>query len=248
MENEASLDLGKNLTGALASPSSIETQQGAIDLTKPIPDGDVNRFAENRILYMREADPVGTMPMPTTIKGAISGLQEKMMNGNHVFMDKLGERIAFERTGTRLYEALISKYNGSKDRSGFPDGSILEQFHSEELSHFRLASEVMTEIGGDPTAMTPSADVCGVAALGWVQAMTDPRTDFKQCLEIILQAELVDNACWEVLIELSDQLGLKSVSERFQTALNEEMVHLTTIKQWVRDLNVEGKLQAQLKQ
>jgi rubrerythrin len=248
MEKVANVEIGKNLTGALASPSSIETQQGAIDLTKPIPDGDVNRFAENRMLYMREADPIGTLPMPATIKGAISSIQEKVMNGNHVFMDKLGERIAFERTGTRLYEALLSKYHGSKNKTGFPEASILEKFHAEELSHFRLASEVMTEIGGDPTAVTPSADICGVAALGWVQAMSDPRTDFKQCLEIILQAELVDNACWEVLIELADQMGLKSVTERFQTALNEEMVHLSTIKQWVRDLNVEGKFQSELRQ
>lgn len=64
--------------------------------------------------------------------------------------------------------------------------------------------------------MTPSADVAGVAAMGWVQTITDPRINFKQSLEIILQAELVDNACWEVLIELAEDVGLSSLATSFQ--------------------------------
>lgn len=243
MNNEMGTELGKNLTGTMMSPlNSVRTAEGAVELTNPVPEGSSNDFALNRIRYMKEADPVGTMPLPASIKGAISSAQEKIMNGNHGFMDKLGERIAFERSGTRLYECLLSKYLGSDDKNSYPPIEILQQFHAEEKSHFQLTAETMKSLGGDPTAMTPSADICGVAALGWVQIMSDPRTNFKQCLEIILQAELVDNACWEVLIEMARETGLEPIAQKFEQALAEENNHLATIKEWVREFNVNGKV------
>lgn len=243
MNNQMPAELGKNLTGAMMSPKdSVKTAEGAVELTQPVSEGDSTAIGLNRIRYMKEADPVGTVPMTGTLKGMFASLQEKIMNGDHTFMDKLGERIAFERTGTRLYEALLSKYQGSEDKAGFPPLETLTQFYQEELSHFRMASALMKKLGGDPTAMTPSANVCGVAAMGWVQVIADPRTTFKQSLEIILQAELVDNACWEVLIELAHDVGLSNYADDFQKALEEEQVHLVTVKQWVRELNLNKKV------
>ena len=243
MDNQMSTELGRNRTGIKMSPfEATKTAEGAASFTEPTP-GNENALAENRILYMREADPVGTVPLPGSLKGAVSALQEKIMTGDHTFMDKLGERIAFERTGTRLYQALLSKYHGSEDKSSYPDIAILEQFCVEEKNHFDMACNAMEEIGGDCTAMTPSADVAGVAASGWVQVISDPRTSFKQSLEVILQAELVDNAFWEVLIELAEDAGLSKLATDFQQALNEEKVHLETIKDWVLQFNLAGKVE-----
>lgn len=244
MENSESTELGMNRTGAKISPlESVKTAEGAQNLTVPSP-GNINGIHENRIRYIRDADPIGTVPMPATLSGAFAALQEKIMNGDHTFMDKLGERIAFERTGSRLYEALISKYEGSEETSGFPELTIIQNFYQEERRHFEMLCECMEEIGGDATAMTPSADVAGVAAMGWVQVMTDPRISFKDSLEIILQAELVDNACWETLIELAEDVGLSKLANRFQEAADEEAIHLSTIKEWVKQFNLSGKTEA----
>lgn len=234
--------LGINKTGALTSlKEAVKTMEGAESLTTP-PPGDSSLMGENRIFYMQEGDPVGSVPMPMTMKGFVSSAQEKLLMGNHVFMDKLGERIAFERTGTRLYEALISKYQGTEDQSVLPDITIIEQFYMEELKHFNMAAEVMMKLGGDPTAMTPSADIAGVSAMGWVQVISDPRTTFLQSLEAILQVELVDNACWETLVDLAGSMGLKEAVNEFTVALEEEAIHLATVKQWVRELNLTGKV------
>jgi ferritin-like protein len=234
--------LGLNRTGAMMSPiDSAKTAEGAQTYTHPLSGDEYTGLGGNRIRYMKDSGALGTVPVPATLKGAMSSMQEKIMNGDHAFLDKLGERIAFERTGYRLYDALISKYQGTSDKSGFPSLEEIEEIHSDELQHFHMLCEAMTSIGGDPTSMTPAADVAGVAALGWVQAITDPRTDFKQCLEIILQAELVDNACWEVLIELANSLGLTDLSERFTVALTQEQVHLENVKRWVMELNVGRK-------
>lgn len=164
------------------------------------------------------------------------------MTGNHAMMDKLGERLAFERSGTRLYEALITKYNSSDQKEILPELNRIEQFYLEELKHFQLMSEVIKNIGGDPTALTPAADVMGIACAGWFQVLTDPRTSFLQSLEIILQAELVDNAGWELLIELSERNGMGDLAIQFQQSLDEEAFHLITVKQWVQELTLNGEI------
>ncbi|HYF21309.1 MAG TPA: ferritin Dps family protein, partial [Ramlibacter sp.] len=79
-----------------------------------------------------------------------------------MLIDKLGERLAFERTGVRLYEALILKV--ATATSGLAvDGAQLRRIRDEEEAHFRLVGQCLQEIGADPTAMTPCADVIGVA-------------------------------------------------------------------------------------
>jgi ferritin-like metal-binding protein YciE len=242
MNIEETTRLGMNRTGRKMAPiESKKTAEGAAQLTLPPSSGEDNiSIAENRSRYIMEAEPVGTVPLPGTLRGMLSALMEKINNGDHTFLDKLGERIAFERTGVRLYDALIAKHKSADDHQLYPDLETLERFQREEKEHFLMLSEVMEQIGGDATAMTPSADMAGVAAMGWVQVLSDPRSDFKQCLEIILQAELVDNNCWDVLIELAEDVGLTQLATRFQSAKNQEEVHLETIRKWVLELNLNG--------
>ncbi|MBA2405990.1 MAG: ferritin-like domain-containing protein [Bdellovibrionales bacterium] len=242
MNNDANPDLGLNRTGTKMSPvDSVKTTQGAKDLTNPTP-GDCSAIAENRILYIKEADGLGSIPLPTTLRGAAEALQEQVMMGNHAMMDKLGERLAFERSGTRLYEALITKYHSSDHKERLPELARMEQFYLEELKHFQLVAEVITKIGGDPTSLTPAADISGIAAAGWFQVVTDPRTTFLQSLEIILQAELVDNAGWELLIELAERNGMGELAIQFQQSLDEESFHLLTVKQWVQELTLNDEI------
>src|SRR5690625_7548483 len=59
----------------------------------------------------------------------------------------------------------------------------LKQFRDEEAQHFLLIHQIMESIGADPTAMTPDADITGVASMGIVQVLTEPRTSILQCLE-----------------------------------------------------------------
>lgn len=242
MNRESNAELGLNRTGIKISPiDSEKTIKGAAKLT-PVSPGDCSSLAENRILYMKDADAIGSIPLPLSLKGIKESISEEFLTGNHAFMDKLGERLAFERSGTRLYEALISKFNGSDHKERLPEMTRIEQFYLEELKHFQLVAEIIAKIGGDPTAMTPAADLAGTASSGWVQVMTDPRTSFLQSLEIILQAELVDNAGWELLIELAERNNLGEIAIQFQQALDEEAFHLITVKQWVQELTLNEEI------
>jgi hypothetical protein len=162
---------------------------------------------------------------------------------NEILLDKLGERVVFERTGTRLYEALISKYLESEDKKALPDQNRLEQFHQEELKHFEVVSAAIKRIGGEPPIITPATDLNGTLGMGWMLAITDARTSFVQALEIVLQAELVDYASWELLIELTERQELADVATQFQECLNEKEVHLIMLKQWLQDLILDNQVQ-----
>lgn len=244
MRSDEEQKLGMNKTGAMMSPiDSVKTMEGAEDLTIP-GYGSSEALGANRMEYMKESGPVGTMPVPATPKGLFKGLKEKLTKGNYTFLDKLGERLAFERTGTRLYEALLSKWHGTEDKSNLPPLETLERFYNEEYSHFILLSDVMVELGGDPTAITPMANVSATAAFGWVNTITDPRVSFDQSLHIIHMAELADNDGWDMLIKLARDAGQKEIAVQFEKARAEEDEHLETVRFWMEQLLLKGKVKS----
>jgi rubrerythrin len=198
-------------------------------------------YAAMHRIALEEADKVGSVPVPGTMKGmAKTGIAKLTGDNPEVLIDKLGERLAFERTGTRLYEALILKCRAAQEGAaeGGPLGTVdvaeLERIRAEEEAHFHLVSHAMVELGADPTAMTPCADVVGVMSQGLLKTITDPRTTVPQSLQAILTAELSDTAGWELLIELAAELGHDDMAARFGEALRAEQQHVAIVQQWMR--------------
>ena len=155
--------------------------------------------------------------------------------GRHLEMliDKLGERLAFERAGVRLYQAFIAKLEAI-DKG--PQKAWLEtawHFCEEEKAHFELVSEALEKIGADPTAQTPCADALDVASAGAIKLIQDPRSNIAQSLNALLGVELIDNAGWELLIQLAQLSKQEHMIESFKTALKSEQDHLNTVKNWL---------------
>jgi len=232
--------IGKNRTGIHMSPIDVEEMISAIDsdLVVPSSDGDESAIADLRATYISEADPVGSVPPPATLKGAAkSGAKMMMGERPQLLIDKLGERLAFERTGTRLYEALINKCEAADD-NGVIALDQLKHFHDEEARHFWLVGECIESLGGDPTAQTPCADVTGVESLGLLQVVTDPQTNVAQSLHAILVAELADNDAWDELIMLAEKFGMADMAEQFEEARQNEREHLTAVRKWHLELTL----------
>jgi len=148
-------------------------------------------------------------------------------------MDKLGERLAFERTGTRLYEALISKHDAFGSFAGGPSKADLEHICEEEYRHFTMLQAAVEQLGGDPTAVTPAANLSATASQGIPKVIVDPRTTLLQSLEAVLIAELSDNACWETLVELAQQAGENGLGQQFEHAYATEQEHLVKVRTWL---------------
>lgn len=166
-----------------------------------------------------------------------------MSDVSEVLLDKLGERVAFERTGAQLYQALVNKYQDSEDKKYLPELVALERFYQQEAKHYELVEQVMHHLGGELEIFPPANDPTSSLTMGWMMLITDPSTNFLQALEIVLQAELVNHAGWELLIELAEKRDLPKVATQFQKCLDEKEIHIARVKQWVQDLTLNQAVQ-----
>jgi rubrerythrin len=232
-------ELGRNRTGVQMSPIDTEAMtnpEGAPAIDPVAPRGD----SQLRVTYAAEAEPLGTVPIPATMKGVAKSTAD-LLTGKRpqVLVDKLGERLAFERGGVRLYETLLLKCEA--DDAGLLDEaevSLLAQYRDQEAEHFAIVAQALTDLGADPTAQTPCADLVGVESMGLVQAMNDPRTNLLQSLHVMLDAELIDNASWELLSQLASAAGHDTLAERFTVAIEQEAQHLQTLRELVGRLTL----------
>lgn len=228
-------DVGLNRTGLQTAPLRAKEMASATDAAPADPTLGT-ALAAARVELSHEAPPIGTMPVPGNLKGLAKTLG-KALQGERatVLLDKLGERLAFERTGVRLYEAILAKLPASRLEEGSLVVHEVRRFRDEELWHLHLVREALESLGGDPTAMTPCADVAGIQAQGLLGVLTDPRTTLTQCLDALLTAELADNDGWKILIALAEAAGQDELAARFTTALAEEDRHLASVRTWIAE-------------
>jgi ferritin-like metal-binding protein YciE len=233
-------DIGRNRTGVQTSPQLSKEMN---DLVQPVSaeTADASPLNEVRLLYIREADPLGSIPPPATIKGAVK-TAAKLLQGERpqAFIDKLAERLAYERSGTRLYDAVIAKFMAHEGELQNASLQEVTEIRNEEASHAALIRTCLEQLGADPTAQTPSADLVGVATAGFLQAAADPRTTLAQTLQVALAAELVDVASWEMLISMAEQMGQDGMVERFRRALDHETEHVAKVRGWCESLTLSA--------
>ena len=227
--------MGMNRSGIMASPvDSKRMIEGADTLTPAMVGAADGAAIRTRLAYARAEGSLGSVPPPASVKGAVKAVT-KVVQGRDptVFMDQLGGRLAFERTGVRLYDAMLIKLAAEGSWDGGPTEQQLKDIRAEELSHFAMLTECIEALGGDPTAMTPSADVGGVASTGILKLLGDPRVTLGQALQGLLIAELADNDSWALLASLAEAMGQPDYVARFRTALANEQEHLRLVRGWV---------------
>jgi rubrerythrin len=228
--------LGMNRTGVQMSPIDTAAMQDSDNAPIRGAPGDERALLDAREAVIVNAGGIGSMPLPGTLAGAVS-MGMHMLKGDRpqILLDKLGERLAFERTGTRLYDALLAKRDVMQ---GCPAGMTRDHvadIRRDEARHFLLLKDAIESLGGDPTAQTPGADVAGVESMGLVQVLGDPRTSLAQSLHALLTAELADRAGWETLIALAGEAGQEDLVAGFTLALEDEHRHLVLVQGWYHE-------------
>jgi len=236
---ETQIRTGLNRTGVGMSPIAIKKMLKDNDALAPVDAAEPLGVSPIRERYIIESTYIGTVPVPATLKGVLeTGKAAFTGEKAQVLIDKMGERLAFERGGVRLYEALLSKCSALPD--ALPGATVeqLTHFREEEADHFEMLRESMLELGADPTAQTPSADITGIESSGLFQVIGDPRTSLLQSLHAVLTAELVDQVAWEELITLAEQFNYRQFASQCRRALEQENNHLATIRSLVSDLTL----------
>lgn len=232
--------VGMNKTGVQMSPLQTKAMLSDDKIITRGQPGDETAMAQLRQAYITETEGLGSIPVPGTMKGMAS-MAVNMVTGNkpQILLDKMAERLAMERTATRLYDALLTKLDALQDGSGAFASSITREqvagIRGDEARHALLMRDAIASMGGDPTAMTPSADLVGVEAMGLVQVLSDPRTSMAQSLHAILTAELSDGVGWETLIALAHEHGQADMVDGFSDALLQERKHQAMIQTWYEE-------------
>ena len=221
MRIQPSLRLGSNRTGLALAPE----RRGMLDVPPelgPTSRGSADEIAAVRIRYAREGGPPGTMPRAPHVS-----FDQLML------LDLLGARLAFERGGVRLYDALIAKHDAFDGFGGGPERRDLVHVRDEEHAHMRMLEGLIAELGGDPTVVTPCANRELVASRGICDVLVDPRTSLLDGLESIVIAELTDHEQWIGLVDLARELRRDDLIRDFVAAQSTEDEHLTKVRSWI---------------
>lgn len=228
------VEMGLNRTGIATSPKLTEEMIEGTGEFLPDTGGDEAVIGLVRGDYARSSESLGSVPPPVDLKGVATTALRGMRGLRPTqFLDKLGERLAFERTGVRLYEGLISKHDALGSFEGGPSRDDLLEIMRDEYEHFKLLAESVAKLGGDPTVVTPSADLHATMTKGVLEVMVDPRTTLPQCLEAALIAELADGEAWDTLVTLAKQNGEAELAQLFEQASIEEDEHLESVRSWL---------------
>lgn len=229
--------IGDNRTGIAVHPRRTATMVKASAEFPPTSRGSEQELAAIRIDYAKYARPAGSMPpLP-----GIAASDEMIL-----FMDRIGGRLAFERTGVRLYDAVLAKHRALGSFDGGPSRADLEHIRDAEYQHFTILRRAIESLGGDPTSVTPSADIEAAMSTGVLAVVVDPRTTLLQALQGVLLAELADNEAWEGLIQLADITGHADLAQSFYYPLREEQEHLEKVRRWLAA--GEGRTREQIEQ
>jgi hypothetical protein len=220
-QNTNSAQPGDNHTGIALHPEyAVEMVNGTKEFG-PTSGGGPELLAQNRARVAAMSTPMGTMPPVSSVPAEHIAL-----------LDKLGARLQFERTGTRLYDALISKLDAYGTFEGGPSREDLLQIRNEELGHMQLVQALILQIGGDPTVVTPCANLQAVASRGIGDVLMDPRTTLLECLDAILVAEMTDHESWELLVTLASPVAAQ-LTDELREAQETEAQHLVKVRAWV---------------
>ena len=229
--------MGSNRTGVQMSPlDARRMHEQHVELAPAAPQSPVSAAtADMRARYIADAGPLGSVPPPGSVKGVLNtGVAMISGNSPQLLLDKLGERLAFERTATRVLDMLITKVRSSQGDDGealVPLDQLLTM-REQEAGHFALVARCIEELGGDSSAQTPGGDLVGMESAGLLQVICDPRTSIVQSLHALLISEMADHYGWQILVALAATQKHTAMQREFELALEREAAHLQYVKAW----------------
>lgn len=225
-----------NRTGIATSSRHGSRMKEGAGSAVPTARGDVEICSLLRKAYAQRHESVGSVPVPTTVRGLSQVVIQRLRGGRlEVLLDKLGERLACERTNIRLYDLLLTKCEGRPDEAACVPVDLLRTFRADELHHRAVLASFIESLGADATALTPSADLFGVATQGLLQVLADPRTSVAQALVAMQLAELGNHDGWALLIRLAEDFLLSEMTNAFERAYVVEQLHLNELRDAVTE-------------
>jgi len=148
-------------------------------------------------------------------------------------LDVLSGRLAFERTGVKLYDAAIQKIERNPEPRYHRLLDYLRRIRHEEKEHEEWLEAQIRSLGGTAHETTTMSELETEESKGVVAVIVDGHQQVPHLLHALLAAELADNAGWELLVKLADDAGDRDAKRQFQRRLLDEVKHLAFLREAV---------------
>ncbi len=147
-------------------------------------------------------------------------------------IDVLTERLTFERAGVKLYDSIIANMRASSNPEVARMLPVMKEHRDQEKEHEEWLEEQIRALGGDAHARTEMSELITLESSGVEKVVTGDKNLVHQ-MHALLTAELVDNAGWELLLELADDADDAEARKEFRRRLHEEEEHLLFVRRAV---------------
>jgi bacterioferritin (cytochrome b1) len=151
-------------------------------------------------------------------------------------IDVLNERLVFERAGVKLYDRILEAIRASGDENVARMLQEMEGHRSEEKEHEEWLEAQIRGLGGNAHAETEKSRLVTRESKG-IEEVVMSGAPLPHLLHALLAAELVDNAGWDLLVQLADEAGDREAKREFKRRLHEEEDHLLFIRRAVEKLS-----------
>jgi rubrerythrin len=145
-------------------------------------------------------------------------------------IDLLNERLTFERNGVKLYDTLLERLRSSPEPMLKALVEEVQQHRDEEKEHEEWLELQIRELGGDVHAPSEKALLVQTESEG-IERVIRRDSSIPHDFHALLAAELADNAGWDLLVALADELGDRKAKKEFKSRLHEEEKHLLFVRE-----------------
>jgi hypothetical protein len=161
----------------------------------------------------------------------------------HKLIDVLAERLASERAGVRLYDAICTRVASAEPavQRMLPR---LEQQRAEEQAHadWLDAQLVALEAGSIATGNTRRVTRVRLETEGLQRIADDGAATVQELFHALLLFELADDGGWELLVQLAARGDDRAAHEAFAPRREAERAHVSFVRRAVTELLINEVL------
>jgi bacterioferritin (cytochrome b1) len=163
-------------------------------------------------------------------------MQKLVQRNRDKVVDMLNERLTFERSTVRLYDKIIEEMRNSKEPQIARMIDTMQEYRDQEKEHEEWLEEQIRACGADPHAETDHSRLIKTESKGVEEVILKGDGQIPHLFHALLAGELVDNAGWDLLVEIADEADDSKAKREFKKRLHEEEEHLDFMRRAVEKL------------
>jgi bacterioferritin (cytochrome b1) len=142
-------------------------------------------------------------------------------------IDLLNERLTFERSGVKLYDKILERMRTEPQVALMVEQ--MQEHRDEEKEHEEWLEKQIRALGGDARSPSEKSILVRAESQG-IEHVIERDAQLSHDFHALLVAELADNAGWDLLVQLADEVGDRDAKKEFKKRLHEEEEHLLFVR------------------